>query len=81
MHATLDPTTHLRLGTRSENMKEHSRKGRSFTPNTVRWRKLGRTERDNRSRHLREQLKEHGWDQDLIRQLVHDVDPNHPTPF
>ncbi|MEX5270397.1 hypothetical protein [Kocuria sabuli] len=81
VRASLDPTTHLRLGTRSENMKERSRKGRSPTPNSVRWRKLSRTERANRSRHLREQLKKYGWDQDLIRQLVHDVDPNHPTLF
>ncbi|GAA1747148.1 hypothetical protein [Kocuria aegyptia] len=81
VRASLGPTTHLRLGARSENMKERSRKGRSPTPNTVRWRKLSHAERANRSRHLREQLKKHGWDQHLIRQLVHDVDPNHPTLF
>ncbi|WP_180814683.1 hypothetical protein [Kocuria flava] len=33
------------------------------------------------SRHLREQLKAHGWDRDLIRQPVHDVDPARPTLF
>lgn len=40
-----------------------------------------RAERSARSRHLREQLKTHGWDQDPIRQLVHDVDPAHPALF
>jgi hypothetical protein len=81
VRASLQPNTHLLLGTHSENMKDRALKGRIPSPNAARWRRLSRAERASRSRHLREQLKLHGWDQGLIRQLVHDVDPSHPTLF
>ncbi len=81
VRASLGPTTHLPLGTRSENMKDRSRKGRLPSPNAAQWRRLSREERSARSRHQREQLEKNGWDQDLIRQLVHDVDPAQPTLF
>ena len=32
-------------------------------------------------RQLREELKTHGWDEDLVRELVHGIDPDHPTLF
>ncbi|MEX5303239.1 hypothetical protein [Kocuria sabuli] len=81
MRASLEANTHLLLGTASENMKDRGLKGRMPSPNAARWRRLSRAERAFRSRHLREQLKQHGWDQGFIRQLVHDVDPNHPVLF
>ncbi|MFI7744343.1 hypothetical protein [Kocuria rhizosphaericola] len=50
VRASLAPSTHLLLGTRSENMKDRSRKGRSPSPNAARWRRLSREERSARSR-------------------------------
>ncbi|WP_424348384.1 hypothetical protein [Kocuria sp. CH-021] len=78
VRASLQPTTHLLLGTASENMKDRAFEGRTPSSNAARWRRLGRAERAARSRHLREQ---HDWDQGFIRQLVHDVDPKHRMPF
>ncbi|MEX5298449.1 hypothetical protein RCG67_06680 [Kocuria sp. CPCC 205292] len=81
VRASLQPTTHLLLGTASENMKDRALEGRMPSPNAAWWRRLSRAERAARSRHLREQLQQHGWDQGFIRQLVHDVGPNHPLLF
>ena len=81
VHASLEPTTHLLLGTRSENMKDRALKRRMPSPNAARWRRISRGERAARSRALRDQLKTGGWDQGLVRQLVHDINPDHPTLF
>lgn len=78
VHASLEPTTHLLLGTRSENMKDRALKRRMPSPNTARWRRISRAERAARSRALRDQLKAGGWNQGLVRQLVHDIDPDSP---
>jgi hypothetical protein len=51
------------------------------SPSAATWRRISRAERSAVSRHLREQLKIHGWDQDLIRRMVHDIDRTHPTLF
>lgn len=81
VRASVEPNTHLLLGTHSEYKKDRALKGRRPSPNAARWRRLSRAERASRSRHLREQPKQHGWDQGFIRQLVHDVDPNDPVLF
>jgi hypothetical protein len=81
VRATLGPSTHLLLGTTSENMKDRALKKRMPSPNAVKWRRLSRAERSARSRALRDALKTGGWDEDVVRELVHGIDPNHPTLF
>ena len=81
VHASLEPSTHLLLGTASENMADRAMKGRMPSATAARWRRLSRAERSARSRQLREELKTHGWDEDVVRELVHGIDPDHPTLF
>ncbi|GGG70621.1 hypothetical protein GCM10011374_39000 [Kocuria dechangensis] len=81
VRASLEPTTHLLLGTPEENMADRARKNRMPSPNAVKWRRLSRAERSARSRGLRDALKTGGWDEDLVRELVHGIDPDHPTLF
>ena len=47
----------------------------------TRWRRLSRAERSTRARRMRKKLKTHGWDEDLVRELAHGIDPDHPTLF
>jgi hypothetical protein len=72
---------YLMLGTRSDNMADRAMKGRMPSATAARWRRLSRTERSARSRQLREELKIHGWDEELVRELVHGINPDHPTLF
>ena len=81
VHATLEPSTHLLLGTRSENMADRAAVAEGIRPSATASRRLSRAERATRSRQLREELKTHGWDEDLVRELVHGIDPDHPTLF
>jgi hypothetical protein len=81
VRASLEPSTHLLLGTASENMADRALKKRMPSPNAVKWRRLSRAERSARSRRLRDALKTHGWDEELVRELVHGIDPQHPTLF
>ncbi len=81
VHASLGSATHLLLGTRSENMADRAMKGRAPSATAARWRRLSRGERSARSRALREELKTRGWDEDVVRELVHGIDPDHPTLF
>ena len=81
VHASLESSTHLLLGTRSDNMADRAMKGRMPSATAARWRRLSRAERSARSRQLREELKTHGWDEDVVRELVHGIDPDHPTLF
>ena len=81
VHASLESSTHLLLGTRSDNMADRAMKGRMPSATAARWRRLSRAERYARSRQLREELKIHGWDEELVRELVHGIDPDHPTLF
>ncbi len=81
VRASLSPSTHLLLGTASENMADRALKKRMPSPNAVKWRRLSRVERSARSRRLRDALKTGGWDEELVRELVHGIDPQHPTLF
>ena len=81
VHASLEPSTHLLLGSRSENMADRAMKGRMPSATAARWRRLSRAERSARSRQLRDALKTRGWDEDVVRELVHGIDPDHPTLF
>ena len=81
VRASLEPSTHLLRGTASENMADRALKKRMPSPNAVKWRRLSRAERSARSRRLRDALKTHGWDEELVRELVHGIDPQHPTLF
>jgi hypothetical protein len=81
VRASLGPSTHLLLGTASENMADRALKKRMPSPNAVKWRRLSRAERSARSRRLRDALKTGGWDEELVRELVHGIDPDHPTLF
>jgi hypothetical protein len=75
------PGSHLTLGTRSDNMADREMKGRHPTITTLRWRWLTRAQKAARSRMLRDQLKHKGWDPTVIRELIHGIDPTHPTLF
>lgn len=79
--ATNDTDSHLTVGTRSDNMLDRARKGRLPSSTAMRWRRLSRAERAAQSRTLRDELKQHGWDPAVIRELVHGIDPTHPTLF
>ena len=81
VHTSLEPSTHLLLGTRSENMADRAIKGRMPSATAARWRRLSKAERSARSPQLREELKTHGWDEDVVGDLVHGIDPDHPTLF
>lgn len=70
---------YLMLGTRSDNMADRAIKGGMPTATAARWRRLARTERSSRSRQVPEELETHGWDEELVRELVHEFDPDHPT--
>ncbi|WP_152683265.1 hypothetical protein [Kocuria sp. SM24M-10] len=65
----------------AENMADRAMKGRMPSATAARWRRLTKAERSARSRHLREELKTRGWDEDVVRELVHGIDPDHPTLF
>ncbi|MGQ1798032.1 hypothetical protein ACT4S5_12980 [Kocuria oceani] len=77
----LGTTAHLSLGTHSDNMADRAMKVRMPSATAARWRRLSRVERSARSRQLREELKTHGWDEELVRELVDGIDPDHPTLF
>ncbi len=81
VRASVGPSTHLLLGTASENMADRALKKRMPSPNAVKWRRLSRAERATRSRQLRDKPKCQGWKRDLIRERVHGIDPNHLTLF
>lgn len=81
VRATTDPNSCLTLGTRADNMLDRAMKNRLPSATALRWRRLTRTQRAAQSRALRDQLKVRGWDPDVIRELVHGIDPTHPTLF
>ena len=81
VRATDERTSHLLLGTKSDNMLDRARKGRLPSATAIKWRHLTRAERAGQSRRLRDELKSHGWQEDIIRELVYGIDPSHPTLF
>jgi hypothetical protein len=73
---------YLLLGTRSDDIADRAMKGRMPSAIAARWRRHSRTERSARSGQLREELKTHGWDEELVRELVHEIStPTTPTLF
>jgi hypothetical protein len=77
----LGMTTRLLLGTRSDDMADRVMKVRVPSATAARWCRLSWTERSVRSLQVRAELRHHGWDEDFVRELVHGIDPDHPTWF
>lgn len=83
VHVDADPLhSHLALGTHASNMRDRSAKGRHGNDATVnRMRGISRRVLAARSRAVRTQLLEHGWDPEAIAAILIDVTPEHPTLF
>ncbi len=76
VRSTGGPDSHTRSGTRAENLLDRSRKRRHANAYIWRWRGIGRANFVTRSRELRDALREHGWEESIIRPLIsgHDLD-------
>ncbi|MCW2133361.1 hypothetical protein [Arthrobacter sp. VKM Ac-2550] len=81
VRATGGKDSHLYPGTQADNLRDRSQKRRHANAHTWRWRGTGRTNFAAQSRQLRDALKEHGWDESVIRPLMSGHDPNAPTLF
>lgn len=81
VRATGGIDSHLAPGTQGENLLDRSQKLRHANAYTWRWRGIGRDNFAAQSRQLRDALKEHGWDEEIIRPLMSGHDPDAPTLF
>ncbi|MFE6767295.1 hypothetical protein [Streptomyces sp. NPDC057689] len=81
VHADADPErSHVSPGTHRENMLDRVQKGHHRNRWTAeRYRGLPREERVRRSRELRDAVRAHGWDSDLIRRALNGIGPDQPT--
>ncbi len=73
--------SHTHPGTQAENLLDRSQKRRHANAYTWRWRGIGRANFVAQSRQLRDALREHGWDESLIRPLMSGHDPDAPRLF
>lgn len=75
---TDDDSTHLRLGDHSMNMMERSERGRS----NFQVLRLGtKKERAGAARSLRDSVRLHGYNHDLVQQFVYKLDQGQETLF
>lgn len=81
VRATGAEDSHLYPGTQADNLLDRSQKRRHANAYTWRWRGVGRANFAAQSRQLRDALKEHGWDESVIRPLMSGLDPDAPTLF
>lgn len=83
VHVELDSdTSHLRVGGAPENQRDTARAGRQRNRFTAeRFASLPRAERVARSRQLRDVVRAHGWDADLIARAMSGAGPDHPVLF
>ncbi|MDP9936840.1 hypothetical protein J2T11_003208 [Paenarthrobacter nicotinovorans] len=81
VRATGETDSHLVPGTQAENLVDRSQKRRHANAHSWRWRGVGRANFTARSRQLRDALKEHGWNESVIRPLMSGHDPDAPTLF
>ncbi|MCP1415715.1 hypothetical protein ACX800_22730 [Paenarthrobacter nitroguajacolicus] len=81
VRATGGPDSHLLPGTQAENLIDRTQKRRHANAHSWRWRGVGRANFAAQSRQLRDALKEHGWDESVIRPLMSGHDPDAPTLF
>ncbi len=76
VRATTGPDTHLIAGTRSENMRQRSQRGRLPAPSLPRYKAQSRQHSAARIRELRDALTRDGWDDAVIQEIAHGTDPN-----
>lgn len=81
VRATGGLDSHLTPGTQGQNLLDRSQKLRHANAYTWRWRGIGRANFAAQSRQLRDALKVHGWDEEIIRPLMSGHDPDAPTLF
>lgn len=83
VHVTLDSeTSHLRVGEARDNQRDTARAGRQRNRFTIeRFGSLPRAERVARSRRLRDAVRDHGWNPDLIARALSAAGDDHPTLF
>lgn len=81
VHVDVDPAiTHLRVGGAPENQRDTARAGRQRNRFTIeRFASLPRADRVARSRLLRDTVRDHGWNQDLIARALSGAGTDHPT--
>lgn len=70
---------HLEPGSKSANMQDRSSKRRFSNGSGIRG--MTRSERAKKARALRDEIREHGWNQDRISAILVGVDPNQPRLF
>lgn len=74
--------THLSVGDARVNMLDRQAKGRDTNGSGFRWRGLARRQFAERSKALRDEVRDHGWDrEERVRALLAGVDPDAPTLF
>lgn len=83
VHAETDPaSSHVYTGTHRENMIDRRQKHRDTNgSNSLHWRGIARKVRVQRSRDLRDVVREYGWDRERISATLSGVEYDHPTLF
>ena len=83
VHVDIDQdVSHLRPGAAIDNQRDTARAGRQRNRYTIdRFGGLPRAERVAQSRRLREVVRTHGWDPELIGRALSLVGTEHPTLF
>lgn len=83
VHVDVDPAvSHLRVGNAIDNQRDTARSGRHRNGySIVRFASLPRAERVAQSRRLRDVVRAHGWDPDLIGRALSTAGTEHPTLF
>ncbi|MCK2028065.1 hypothetical protein KZC56_17345 [Microbacterium sp. SSW1-47] len=81
VHVDVDPAvSHLRIGGAAENQRDAARAGRQRNRFTIeKYASLPRADRVARSRRLRDTVRDHGWDPQLIARALSDAGTEHPT--
>ncbi len=81
VHVDVDPeVSHLRVGGASQNQRDAARAGRQRNRYTSEmFASLPRAERATRSRRLRDAVRDHGWNTDLIARALSGAGSDHPT--
>lgn len=81
VHVDIDPTvSHLRTGGAADNQRDAARAGRQRNRFSIeRYATLARADRVARSRRLRDAVREHGWNPELIARAISEAGVGHPT--
>lgn len=81
VHVDVDPNvSHLRIGGAVDNQRDAAHAGRQRNRFTIEtYASLPRADRVARSRRLRDTVREHGWNPQLIARALSDAGTEHPT--